>query len=217
MVNFMAAITRTFVGVVQALTAWSVALLAGATIQVRLVTLPVPLTTSTVWSAVTEATYPGYAPLSITSLSVPASQDGVSASIVSPQLIFQYAGVGAGNNITGAVVTNLIPGSTQATGTVTTTGGVVSAPTITLGGSGYLVAPTVRVLGGGTGAVITSTITAGVVTALNLVSGGIGYTAATIVIDPPLEILGFYNFPSPVSMNNPFNQIPITVEFDMAP
>lgn len=217
MVNFMANITRSFAGVVQALVAWSAALLTGFGIQVRLVTAPAPLDPTIVWSAVTEATYSGYSPIAITSLSSPASQDGQSASIVSPQVIFANDGGGVGNNITAAVVVSQIPGTTQATGTVTTTLGVISAPVITAAGAGYLVTPTVTVLGGGTGAVVTATITGGVVTALNLVSGGTGYTAATLVIDPPLQIVGFYNFPTPVPMTNIFSQIPITAEFDMAP
>ncbi len=217
MVNFMGDITRAFGGVIQAIVAWSAAMLAGFGIQARLVTLPTPLTPTTAWSAITEATYSGYAPIALTTLSSPASQDGQSASIVSEQVIFSQNGGGVTNNVTGAVIVGQIPGSTQATGTVTTTGGVISLPVVTAGGAGYTSVPNVTVLGGGTGAVVTATVVGGVVTALTVVSGGTGYTAATLVIDPPLQIVGFYNFAAPVPMVNAFSQIPITFEFDMAP
>lgn len=217
MVNFMADITRAFGGVIQALVAWSAAMLTGFGIQMRLTTLPAPLSPTTVWSAVVEPTYSGYAPIDITTLSDPASQDGQSASIVSPQLIFAQNGGPNSDTVTGAVIVSQIPASTRATGTVTTTAGVISAPVITAAGAGYTAAPAVTVLGGGNGAVVTATVVGGVVTALTVVSGGTGYTAATLVIDPPLQVIGFYNFPQPIPMTNAFSQIPITAEFDMAP
>lgn len=128
---------------------------------------------------------------------------------------FQPTGSDVGAIATNSVVVCQIPGTVQAAGTVTTTAGVVSLPVISTPGAGYLVAPLVTVLGGGTGAVITATISGGVVTALTLVSGGTGYTAATIVIEPPLQIVAFNNFAAPVPLTNPLQALPLISQLQM--
>ena len=55
--------------------------------------------------------------------------------------------------------------------------------TVTAGGSGYTVAPTVRLIGGnGTGAVVTASVSNGAVQAINVVNPGAGYTFAPTVL-----------------------------------
>ena len=67
-----------------------------------------------------------------------------------------------------------------------TGGGVVTAITVTSGGSGYTTAPTVTISGGGgTGATATAVLTNGVVTAINITGAGNGYTS-----DPTVLITG---------------------------
>jgi hypothetical protein len=101
--------------------------------------------------------------------------------------LLEYDLDGGGFNVTGGGSigdANLAPGLAS-TGTVTTNGGVVAAPLVTSGGSGYTKTPYVTVLGGGAGAIITANIANGVVTGFNLIAGGAGYANATIVIEPP--------------------------------
>lgn len=57
----------------------------------------------------------------------------------------------------------------------------VSAVTVTAGGSGYTVAPTVVFTGDGTGAEATATVADGVVTDITVTKGGYGYTVAPTV------------------------------------
>jgi hypothetical protein len=54
--------------------------------------------------------------------------------------------------------------------------GVITAITVTNGGSGYVAAPNITVVGTGAGAVAESTIANGSVTAITVISGGQGYT-----------------------------------------
>jgi hypothetical protein len=88
-----------------------------------------------------------------------------------------------------------IKGGVQAKATITTKGGMLSAPMLTTSGSGYVTAPTVTVVSidpntrepTGTGAVVKVEITDGKVTGLKLESGGTGYAEATLVIESPVE------------------------------
>jgi hypothetical protein len=69
-----------------------------------------------------------------------------------------------------------------------TVAGVVGAVTITAGGSGYTVAPTVAFSGGGgTGAAATATVVGGVVTAVTVTNHGTGYTSAPTVAFTPVS------------------------------
>jgi hypothetical protein len=75
-----------------------------------------------------------------------------------------------------------------ATATATTSGNVVTAVTITSGGSGYSTVPSVTFSGGGgTGAAATAVVTGGVVTAINVTNGGTGYTTVhTVTVAAPV-------------------------------
>jgi hypothetical protein len=204
------------VGCIQALGLWTTALLAGWGSQVRLFQTNTPITPITQWGTLVEATYSGYAPIAVSSYAAPGV-DSAGNTFTNTQLMeFRNNGGGTGNLIYAAAIVAMIPGTTQATGTVTTTGGVISAPVIVLAGAGYLVAPAVTVLGGGTGAVVTATIAGGVVTALNLISGGTGYTAATLVIEPPLQIVAAQNFTQPIPLNVSTDVLPLVSQINMA-
>jgi hypothetical protein len=74
-----------------------------------------------------------------------------------------------------------------ATATASRTGNVVSAITVTSGGSGYSSVPAVTFSGGaGTGAAATAVVTGGVVTSINVTNGGSGYTTdPTVAIAAP--------------------------------
>ena len=183
---------------------------------IKLFKTSTPITDTTLLSALTECDFSGYAPSAVATINGPAIDQTGNAYLTAALAYFANDGGGTGNQVFSAALVAEIPGSTQATGTVTTTAGVVSAPVITLAGAGYVTAPKVTVLGGGTGAVITATIAGGVVTALNLVSGGTGYTAATIVIDPPYEIIAAQNLASPVPMNVATDALPLVLQLNMA-
>ena len=62
-------------------------------------------------------------------------------------------------------------------------GGAVSSFNVTAGGTGYTVAPQVRLVGGGgSGATATATVANGAVTGLTVTAGGAGYTDAPAVV-----------------------------------
>jgi hypothetical protein len=193
---------KSILSLLQIMGLWVAALLAGYGTYARLISSGTVVTPSTTWAAIAanETVFSGYAPIAVTSFGSPGVDSNGNCYVDTMLLEWSNNGGGSGDQIGAIVLVQQIAGSTQATGTVTTTGGVVSAPVITLGGAGYTVAPRVVVDGGGTGAVVTATITAGVVTALTLASGGTGYTAATLVIDPPLQIVGANNFDNAVPM-----------------
>lgn len=69
----------------------------------------------------------------------------------------------------------------EAAATATVDAGVVTAVTVTNGGSGYTEAPDVVFTGAGTGATGTATVVDGVVTAVTVSAGGTGYTTAPAV------------------------------------
>lgn len=212
----LANMTKSIVGMIQMMALWIVGLLAGAQLQVRLYTGGTTIAPTTTLASLTEANFSGYAPITVSALSAAAVDNAGIVYTVSNLVQFRNNGGGVGNSITNACIVATIPGSTQATGTVTTTAGVISAPVITAAGSGYLTTPSVTIAGGGTGASITATVAGGVVTALTLVSGGTGYTTATIVIDSPLQIVGFYNFPSPRPMNIATDLLPEVQQLNIA-
>ena len=83
-------------------------------------------------------------------------------------------------------VTVTPPQAAGAVATATVTGGVVTAITITSGGTGYIFAPTISFRGeSDSDAAATATVTGGVVTAITITSGGTGYTSA-----PTISITG---------------------------
>ena len=207
---------KALAALIQAMTLWTASLLTGFGSQMRLVQTNTPITSTTQWGSPVEANYSGYAPIAISAYEAPGIDPAGNVYSNGGLQVFANNGGGTGNIIYSAVIVAQIPGSTQATGTVTTGAGVVSAPVITLAGAGYLVPPKVTVLGGGTGAVITATITAGAVTALTLVSGGTGYTSATIVIEPPLQIVAFQNFPTPVPLNVATDKLPLIAQVNFS-
>jgi hypothetical protein len=74
-------------------------------------------------------------------------------------------------------------GSGATAGTVTLAAQVITAVALSAGGSGYTVAPRVKVTGGGgTGAIITATVNgSGAITGFVVANGGTGYTSAPTV------------------------------------
>jgi hypothetical protein len=72
-------------------------------------------------------------------------------------------------------------GGTGATGTVTAAAGVVTAISVTAGGTGYIVPPLVVISGAGTGATAVANIVGGVVVSVTITAGGTGYTGTPTV------------------------------------
>lgn len=74
--------------------------------------------------------------------------------------------------------------------TATVTNGVVTAITITNGGSGYTEVPDINIYGEGIGAIATATISGGAVTSITVTNGGTGYVQATtnVVVYPPFSL-----------------------------
>ena len=68
-----------------------------------------------------------------------------------------------------------------ATATATVDSGGVTAITVTDGGTGYPVAPTVVITGAGTGATAVATVVGGVVTAITVTAPGTGYASAPTI------------------------------------
>lgn len=102
----------------------------------------------------------------------------------------------------------------SATATASVSGGVVNGITITNGGSGYIMAPTINfygggsVVNGGTKARATANMTNGTITSITINNGGSGYTSApTVVISrgnkgllfPNLNITNLSSTTSPVA------------------
>jgi hypothetical protein len=77
--------------------------------------------------------------------------------------------------------------ASQAAGTASVAGGLVTGIAVTAGGTGYSLNPQVTLSGGGgTGATASSTISNGVVTAITVTNAGTGYVSApTVTIAPP--------------------------------
>lgn len=96
----------------------------------------------------------------------------------------------------GTITTTLVSApASQATATASISSGAVSSISVTAGGTGYSMNPTVTITGGGgTGAIATSVISNGVVTGITVVSGGSGYTGAPTVTlaAPPSSPPGSY-------------------------
>lgn len=71
-----------------------------------------------------------------------------------------------------------------AAASATIANGAVTAITVSAGGTGYTLAPTVFIMdtGGGTGATSTATVSGGVVTAITVTAGGTGYTSDSTVV-----------------------------------
>jgi uncharacterized protein (TIGR02217 family) len=79
-------------------------------------------------------------------------------------------------------VTLQTQGGYGAYATATVVGGVVTAITLTNGGTGYTSAPTVVITGGGgTSATATATVAAGAVTGFTVTNGGSGYTSTPTI------------------------------------
>ncbi|NVN09717.1 structural cement protein Gp24 [Nguyenibacter vanlangensis] len=92
----------------------------------------------------------------------------------------------------GVTVLNSDPtsgGGSGASATATLTAEAVSSIAVTVGGTGYLLPPTVSLSGGGgTGATATATVVNGIVTEINVTNGGSGYTSAPAVTLTPATI-----------------------------
>ncbi len=180
---------------------WKTELLARSELRLRLFANNVAFSPSNPVSAYTEANYAGYAPITVTGINGPnldQTQNCYMESIVGN---FQCSGLGATNQIFGALLTGTLAGGTEATGTVVAAAGVITSATVTDAGSGYSFAPNVTVTGAGTGAVITAQVAGGVVTGLTVLDGGTGYTGTpTITIDPPEEVIAGSNLQNPISM-----------------
>jgi hypothetical protein len=86
-------------------------------------------------------------------------------------------------NKNGAMRSIIMSGAgTGATATAAVASGAVTGLTLTAPGSGYTVAPRVKIVGAGTGAMAVATVNnAGVITAITLVAGGTGYSSAPTV------------------------------------
>jgi hypothetical protein len=203
---------KTIAAILEMLADWKTDLLARTYLKIWLFSTNTAIGPTTNLGALTPANYAGYAPITVASLNGPATDAANNGYLTTPEAFFTCSGGGVTNSIFSAGLVANIPGSTAATGTVVTTLGVISAPTVTGGGSGYISAPNVTVLGGGTGAVVTATVAGGVVTALTLVSGGTGYTAATLVIDPPLELVAGALFQAPRPMAVATDALPVVVQ-----
>lgn len=80
----------------------------------------------------------------------------------------------------GALVDYTATALADATATPILASGVLKGATITKGGSGYTVAPTVVITGPGTGATAVALISGGQVVDINVTAGGTGYTSASI-------------------------------------
>lgn len=74
-----------------------------------------------------------------------------------------------------------VPATAAATATPTVVRGVITAVTVTAGGSGYVSEPTVTVTGEGSGARLRAVVVAGVVTAIKVLNGGSFYDPADTV------------------------------------
>ncbi len=98
----------------------------------------------------------------------------IAFSNTQPKLIVQQSAYGPVNGATNYVD---IYSRIQDTALVLTPQPLGSV-TVTAGGTGYTVAPTVRLLGGGggTGAVVSASVSGGVVRAVNVINPGHGYT-----------------------------------------
>ena len=138
--------------------------------------------------------------LATTDGSAATYQKALSRTPVLPGTVSVADGTFSWNETTGN------PGA-PATATATVTAGFVIGATVTSGGSGYTVAPTVTITGNGTGATATATVTSGSVSTINIVSAGSGYTnGATITIAPP---------PAPFLVTYSNNTVSVT--YDPAP
>jgi len=180
---------------------WKTDLLARTNLLLRLGKGNTTIQPGTPLNALEEADFSGYSAETVSALTGPALDQGTGSGYLTTNLCsFQQNGGAVGNIIYSAYITSDIDGGVEATGTVTTTYGVISNPIVTAGGSGYLYPPKVTVLGGGTGARVTATIVGGVVVDLVLEDGGTGYVGATLVIDPPIELIAGGMLESPWPM-----------------
>lgn len=91
-----------------------------------------------------------------------------------------------GNFITnagGPIISITGGGGTGAAGEAKVTSGIITAITVTDGGTGYTSTPSVTITGNGTGATATATLTNEAVTSFTVTSGGTGYSTIPTVID----------------------------------
>jgi hypothetical protein len=100
--------------------------------------------------------------------------------------------------------------ATTAIATATQTGGIVSTPALTYGGSGYATAPTCIITSSsGSGATCSATIMSGVVTALTG-GGGTGYSTPVTVSFVPQIAMGFAVTGDDATTNASTNAIVVT-------
>jgi hypothetical protein len=113
---------------------------------------------------------------------------GTTNENVSPIIDISASRMYYGNNLVNNQIGSARPmeslTSVNSSGSVITgTGGI----TISAGGTGYTVAPTVTFFGTGTGATATASVSAGVVTSINVTSGGSGYTTPPVIQFTPVS------------------------------
>ena len=123
---------KTFAACLELLGIYQADLLARTYCAIWLFSTNTPIAAGTELSDLTPATYPGYAPIPVTVINGPDFNQGTNlAYLTTAEAYFTCAGGGSGNQVYSAALVATIPGSTQATGTVTTTGGEISLPVVT--------------------------------------------------------------------------------------
>ena len=203
---------RTTAGLVDTLAAWKIALLAAPALVVKLFKTNVMITQITLLSALSEADYAGYVPVTISSLDGVFVDGAGTAWLNTPVALFVCAGGGTTNTIYSAGLCEST--GAAATATATQAGGVVDAITVTSGGSGYQAPPSVVVTDAtiGTGARAHAVLTAGVVTSIVIDAGGSGYTGPIITIEPPVRLLAGRMLANPLPMALATDAIPVVME-----
>ena len=194
---FALLINRTVVAALAMATAWKTAFLARSYKAVKLFKTNAIIGPTTTLAGLVEADFDGYVPVAVSALNGPNLDSLNNAYVNTNAAEFQCTGNTTPNQIYSAGLVGTLAGGTAATATVTTTGGVISAPVITLAGGPYQAPPQISVAGGGTGAKVVATIDGdGAVDTVTVVDGGSGYTAATLVFEPPVELIGGQTIPA---------------------
>ncbi len=113
----------------------------------------------------------------------PNLRNAVAIKTGSVGVALATAGVGYENAPTISIAAPDISGGVQAVATATlSTAGSLKSVSVTAGGAGYTVAPTITITGGGgTGATATATVSGGAITAITVGAAGSGYTSVPTV------------------------------------
>lgn len=188
---FALLVNRTVVAARAIADAWKTAFLARSYAAIKLFQTNAVIGPTTTLAGLVEADFDGYSPVSVAALNGPNIDSLNNAYLTTECAEFQCTGNTTPNQIYSVGLVGALAGGTAATATVTTTAGVISAPVITLAGGPYQSPPQITVAGGGTGAKVVATIDgSGAVDTVTVIDGGSGYTAATLVFEPPVELIG---------------------------